>query len=96
VEVIYHPLVKRDMAEALKYYDSIATKLADEFEAELKALIENTAKNPLRHHLAGPGFRRANCARFPYHMLYEIHACGLRIMLIRHNKRHPNYGLKRK
>jgi hypothetical protein len=37
VEVKYHPLVKRDIAGALRYYDAIAARLADEFEAEVKA-----------------------------------------------------------
>ena len=40
MEINYHPLVKRDMAEALRYYDAIATRLADEFAAEVKAMIE--------------------------------------------------------
>ena len=96
MEINYHPLVKRDMAEALRYYDAIATRLADEFAAEVKAMIEKAGEHPLRHHLAGRGFRRANCPRFPYHVLYEIHGESLRIMHVRHNKRHPDYGMERK
>ena len=96
MEVKYHPLVKRDIAEALRYYDKIAVRLADEFEEEVKVVVEKAAENPLRHHPAGRGFRRANLPRFPYHVLYEIHAESLRIMHVRHNKRHPDYGMERK
>jgi len=95
VEVIFHPLVKRDLAEALKYYDGVASRLADEFEAEVRLVIAKAAKNPLRNHLVGRGFRRANLPRFPYHVLYEIHDDVLRVMHVRHNKRHPNYGMER-
>lgn len=96
MEVKYHPLVKRDIAEALRYYDEIAARLADEFEAEVKAVIEKVAENPHWHHLAGRGFRRVNLPRFPYHVLYEIHAESVRVMHVRHNKRHPDYGMERK
>jgi hypothetical protein len=41
------------------------------------------------------GFRRANLKRFPYHLLYELHPTSLRVVLVRHNKRHPQYGLPR-
>ncbi len=96
MEVNYHPLVKRDIAEALRYYDGIMTRLADEFEAELKTMIQKAAGNPLRYHLAGRGFRRANLPRFPYHVLYEVHSGSLRVMHVRHNKRHPDFGMERK
>ena len=56
----------------------------------------NRGLDPARHHPAGRGFRRANLPRFPYHVLYEIHAESLRIMHVRHNKRHPDYGMERK
>jgi len=95
VEVIYHPLVKRDVTEALRYYHDIALRLGDEFLEEVESVIEKAAENPLRHHLAGRGFRRANLPRFPYHVLYEVNGEMLRVMHVRHNKRHPDYGMNR-
>lgn len=96
MEVSYHPLVKRDVLEALKYYADISSHLADEFDTELRELIAKAADNPLRFHPVGRGFRRANLRRFPYHLLYEVRAESLRVMHIRHNKRHPDYGMERK
>ena len=95
MEVIYHPLVRGDVEEALSYYRKIAAPLADEFHAELRSIINQAAENPLRFHPADQGFRRANLKRFPYHLLYEIRPESLRVMLVRHNKRHPQYGLPR-
>jgi hypothetical protein len=54
------PLVKRDITEALKYYDGISTRLADEFHMEVRSMIAEAAANPLRFHLTDHGFRRAN------------------------------------
>ena len=95
MEVVYHPLVRADVEEALTYYRKISGWLADEFQAELRDIIDRAAEDPLRLHLADQGFRRANIKRFPYHVLYEIRPECLRVMLVRHNKRHPQYGLPR-
>jgi plasmid stabilization system protein ParE len=95
VEVRFHPLVQRDVAEALKYYFQVSDRLADEFNEEVSLIIAQAAANPLRYHLADRGFRRANLRRFPYHILYEIRSNILLVMHVRHNKRHPDYGMQR-
>ena len=95
MDVIYHPLVRADVEEALTYYRKLSARLADEFHAELKDIIHRASESPLRFHLADEGFRRANLNRFPYHVLYEIRPECLRVMLVRHNQRHPQYGLPR-
>lgn len=95
MEITYHPLVRRDVAQTLKYYRAISSQLADEFHAELRAIINRAVENPLRFHLVDRGFRRANLPRFPYHVLYEIRGDSLRVMIVRHNKQHPEFGLER-
>lgn len=95
MEVSYHPLVKRDVAEALKYYSAISPWLADEFHEEVRSIIAQAADNPLRFHPTDRGFRRANLHRFPYHILYEVQTESMRVMHIRHNKRHPQYEMGR-
>ena len=96
MEIIYHPLVRGDVEEALSYYQRISPRLADEFHEELLSIINRAAENPLRFHFADKCFRRANLRRFPYHLLYEVHPESVRVMLVRHNKRHPEYGLPRR
>ena len=95
MEVIYHPLVRRDVEEVLTYYRKASPQLADEFHGELRSIINRAAGNPLGFPPADQGFRRANLKRFPYHVLYEVQLDYVRVMLVRHHKRHPNYGLPR-
>jgi len=95
MEVIYHPLVRRDVLEIRRYYRKISPKLADEFRDELRNTISRSAENPLRFPPVAQGFRRANLKRFPYHILYEVQAQLIRVMLVRHHKRHPQFGLAR-
>lgn len=95
MEINYHPLVKTDVLRILQYYQGISGRLANEFEEELRRAIGRAASNPFRSHVVERGFRRVNLERFPYHILFEIKAETLRVMIVRHNKRHPDFGLSR-
>jgi plasmid stabilization system protein ParE len=95
MEVRYHPAVRADVLEAARTYHDISPGLADDFDLELKATIAKAAANPLRFHLVERGFRRANLKRFPYHFLYEVQPDCIRVMIVRHHKRHPELGLDR-
>jgi plasmid stabilization system protein ParE len=96
MEVKYHPLVRHDVLEAARKYHDISPRLAEEFDEELKATIARAADHPLRFHPADRGFRRANLKRFPYHFLYDAQPNFIRIMIVRHHKRHPAFGLDRR
>ena len=50
MEVIYHPLARRDVLEILRYYYDISPKLEYDFHEELRATISKAAQNPLRFH----------------------------------------------
>ena len=95
MEVTYHPLVERDVLGILRYYHDISPRLAAEFQGELSAKVDNAAQNPLRFPPTAQGFRRANLKKFPYHFLYEPHPGSIRVMIVRHNKRHPRFGTGR-
>jgi plasmid stabilization system protein ParE len=94
--VTYHPSVQRDVNGILKHYDSISENLANEFWEELLVHIEAAAKNPEHFHFADFGFRRANLKRFPYHFLFRVLPGKIRVLVVRHNRRDPEYGRVRK
>lgn len=96
MEIVYHPLVRRDVEEVLAYYQKVSERLADEFHDELRSVINEAAENPLKFPPVDQNFRRANLKRFPYHVLFDLSPDRLRVMLVRHHKRHPRYGLLRK
>lgn len=95
MSVEFHPAVEQDVAEALQRYDAVSQKLGEEFKAELRRLISAAAARPRRFHLIKPGFHRANLHRFPYHFIYRELADGIRVTLVRHHRRHPNFGMER-
>jgi plasmid stabilization system protein ParE len=94
----FHPLVSRDLRNALSYYEDVAgAEVAGRFQDEFRGLAAAVEENPNRfHRVAGTSLRRANFRSFPYHLLFEETPDGLRIMVLRHHRRHPDYGLERK
>jgi len=95
MKVDYHPAVQRDVSSILRYYDGIDEKLADDFWAELNWFIRKAAADPVRFHFVAPGRRRVNLKRFPYHFLFRQTAEGIRVTAARHDKQHPQRGLRR-
>ena len=78
----FHPQVRRDATHAIRHYDSISDSLGDDSWAKFD-------DNP-------SGWRRANLKRFPYHLLFYEELDGAEIMALRHDRRDPHFGLRRK
>lgn len=95
--VIYHRRLQKDIRSALTFYeDAGGRKLGDLFFAEAEEAVARVIQNPKGFHLATPKLRRASFESFPYHFLYEEDRGKIRFLVLRHDKRHPNFGLRRK
>jgi plasmid stabilization system protein ParE len=95
--LIFHRLVLKDLRMVLEYYEAEGgAPLADRFFVELDALVAQIAREPGKFHQVASGLRRANMSRFPYHFLFRESAAGVRILVLRHHKRHPRFGVGRK
>jgi plasmid stabilization system protein ParE len=90
--VVYHPAVQKDVNGILRYYERVSPHLADEFWDELLRIIELILENPNRSHPANHDLRRSNLRRFPYHVLFRQRSMTVRIIAVRHHKRHPSMG----
>lgn len=95
--VVFHRLVQSDMDAVLRYYhDEASATVAERFFATFLQIVDQAAENPRFFHPLKPPFRRANLPGFPYHFLYRETADGIRILVLRHDRRHPSFGLKRR
>ena len=95
--VVFHRLVQMDLRAALAYYDAVGgSKLGDRFFAEVEAVVRKVQENPGRYHFVVDRFRRAPMHSFPYHFLYEERAAQVRFLVLRHDSRHPRFGLGRR
>ncbi|TLD70664.1 type II toxin-antitoxin system RelE/ParE family toxin [Phragmitibacter flavus] len=94
--VIFHPLVQQDMDGVLSYYSEEASvSVADRFFQTFLRTVDRALFNPQGFHFANRVYRRADVAGFPYHFLYREMPYGIRILVLRHDRRHPSFGMKR-
>ena len=97
MRLIYHRLAVRDVREILSYYEEEAgTRLADRFFEELLEILDRIIANPRHFPPFGGVMRRANLGGFPYHVIFQEKDWGVKVMIVRHHRRHPKYGLRRK
>ncbi len=95
MNVVYHPLAERDVDQAFDYYQEILPSLAEGFIEELDTSIENMINRPLRYRLVKGDVRKCSLKRFPYAIYFALEKDAIRILIIKHNRRHPAYGMDR-
>jgi hypothetical protein len=72
--------------------------LADRFEAEFYLAIAAIKSAPRRFsfYLHSTTFRRARLKSFPFVILFRERVGGVRVFVLKHEKRHPRLGLSRR
>ena len=97
MRLVVHPRVYSDIDKIMERYERVATRqLADEFYAELRRLMVAAARNPKRFSVRERDVRRANLKRFPFHFLFCIAGETVRVLVVRHHRRPPSYGMSRR
>lgn len=97
MRLAFHSRVAMDVARIMRYYEEVAgVQLAGEFYAEIQSRFAAVAKTPEGHPNYSGDLRRVNLIRFPYHFLYRIAGDHVRVLVVRHHRRHPNVGLSRR
>ncbi len=88
-----HRLAEQDLASAFEFYrqtgsDKVALRLLAEFERVADLLVANPG-------LGTPttdGRRTCHLRTFPYAVIYKPIEAGVRILVIRHQRREPAFG----
>ena len=97
MEVSLHPKIPSDVRAIMEYYRRAAgPTLADEFYRELRHLILRAAERPGSFAPREHGLRRANLPRFPYHFLFRVVGETVRILVVRHHRKQPSFGARRR
>lgn len=97
MNLVYHRSVRHDVSAVIAYYDRVGgSALGDAFFAELNEQIQAVRLNPSSFHRVSGELRRANLHRFPYHVLFRWVGDTIRVLVVRHHRRHPDHGLERR
>ena len=96
MRLVLHPKVQSDVFRIMEYYEEVSTpELADEFYRELRRSIVKATEEPESYAIRERDIRRVNLPRFPYHFLFRIVGDSVRVLVVRHHKRHPSLGGER-
>jgi plasmid stabilization system protein ParE len=96
MRLILHPKVYSDIDRIMEHYERVASRqLADEFYIELRSFLTRAAKSPESFAMRAGDFRRVNLDRFPYHFLFRVAGDCVRVLVVRHHRRHPSLGTER-
>jgi len=96
LDVSYHPLVERDLRDILAWYDSKSTTAGNRFYAEFESVVAKIRTRPTCGFLVDATVRKILFRKFPYALAYEVSGEQIFIFVVKHQRRHPGFGMKRR
>lgn len=91
-----HAGIKRDIRNAVNWYDKRSDRAGDAFIVEVNTALGRIAADPTHFHFMCDNIRRCNLKRFPYHILFEVHLMFVHVLAVKQHRMHPDFGLKRR
>jgi plasmid stabilization system protein ParE len=97
VKVVVTALAKDDVRRIVAYYRERSDRAPAEFVSELEDVVAGIREQPKRWPpLAKEDRRRvALFPRFPYELIYLPTENQIKLLAVRHEKRHPDFGIDR-
>jgi len=97
MRIEYHPAIAAELEEIRDYYESCSLGLGTDFIDEFERQVLAIAAMPNRWMVVRDDLRRSLMKRFPYVIMFRIAGNDwIRVTVVKHEKRHPAFGLERK
>ncbi|QQL46114.1 type II toxin-antitoxin system RelE/ParE family toxin [Sulfuriroseicoccus oceanibius] len=86
---------RRDLIDAVDYYESKATGLGKRVRDEVAGVLKVAAQHPYLWRERALGYRRINCPVFPYYVAYVVRNERLVVIAVASSRRKPDYWRRR-
>lgn len=86
---------RRDIFEAVEFYESRKTGLGARFRNELAEVLNHIVSDPVLWRERPGGYRRVNCSVFPYYIAYFIRGDLIVVAAVAHGHRSPEFWKQR-
>jgi plasmid stabilization system protein ParE len=97
MRIDYHPALANELEEIRDHYEVCSPGLGQDFVDEFERQILAIAAMPTRWMVTQGDIRRSLMKRFPYVILFRITSNdSLRVTVVKHERRHPAFGLERR
>ena len=87
----YHPEAEEELAEAVSFYASRDWELGSDLKHEIEAAINSILDNPEQCEIVEGDIRRRRVRRFPYDLCFQVDGDLVRILVVMHHSRDPDY-----
>jgi plasmid stabilization system protein ParE len=91
MRLIYHPDAEAELLDAIRFYTHRVRGLGSRFLSDFELAIKTISEAPDRWPVVESDVRRYVMRRFPYGIYYRIDGDDLRILVVKHHSRHPDY-----
>ncbi len=96
MNVVYHPAIEHELRQVIDFYEACSKGLGIQFLDEFEKQILSIASMPTRWLIVEADIRRSLMKRFPYVIYFRVlNEDLLRVTVVKHQRRHPEYGRKR-
>ena len=95
MRVEYHPAVEGELREIRRYYEERSPGLGDDFIDEFERQVLLLAATPEKWMIVAGTIRRCLMRRFPYTIFFHCVGERIRITVVKHQRRHPDFGRER-
>ena len=95
MKLIYHPKAMRDLEETTRYYASIDGELGRDFKDRIAMALLDILRQPLRYRVIEADIRKCTLKRFPYAVYFRIIDEQVQVLVVKHHRRHPSFGMDR-
>jgi plasmid stabilization system protein ParE len=93
MKVEYHPAIAEELRDIVDYYNHCSDGLGVDFLTDFEQQIFRIVSNPERWVFVESDIRRALMRRFPYSIYFRVVSeQTLRVLIVKHQRRHPDYG----
>ena len=97
MSIEYHPSLYAELEQVRDYYESQSIGLGGDFVDEFERQVLKIAAMPDRWMIVRGDLRRSLMRRFPYVILFRVLQDDvIRVTVVKHEKRHPSFGMRRK
>jgi len=95
MRLIYHPEAEAELIEAAAFYEAQLTGLGGRFLRDFDATLAEVQASPRRWAVVTGDLRSHSMRRFPFAIYYRSYDDELRILVVKHHSRHPDYWRRR-
>jgi toxin ParE2 len=95
LKVRFLPPARRELTDAVSYYNAQRPRLGDEFRDEIWESIKRVQQFPDAWHPLSDAIRRCQLNRFPYGLIYSLSDSEILIIAVAHLHRAPEYWRSR-